>query len=80
MRAVVALLVALVALGSVGCYHDKYDVNHGAPKREEYIFPPDQARFNEPETATYRATPPQKKQDTVLNRGGPVSPSGRLSP
>ena len=77
MRAVVALVVALLA---IGCYHDKYDVNNGPPKREEYVFPPDQARFNEPETATYRAPPPEKKQSTLVGRDGGFGNGGKLGP
>ena len=37
MRALLALVVALTA---VGCYHDKY--NMIGPKREDYEIPPDQ--------------------------------------
>ena len=65
MRALLALVVALAA---VGCYHDKYDVN--GPKREEYYLPPNEDRYNLPDTATYRAPPPLKQQDTLMNKGG----------
>ncbi len=65
MRALLALVVALAA---VGCYHDKYDVN--GPKREEYYLPPNEDRYNLPDTATYRAPPPPKQQDTLMNKGG----------
>ena len=65
MRALLALVVALAA---VGCYHDKYDVN--GPKREEYHLPPNEERYNLPDTATYRAPPPPKQQETLMNKGG----------
>ncbi len=65
MRALLALVVALAA---VGCYHDKYDVN--GPKREEYRLPPDEDRYNLPDTATYRAPPAPKQQDTLSNKMG----------
>ncbi len=71
-----ALLGLIVALAATGCYHDKYDVN-GA-QRERYNLPPDEARYNLPETATYRAPPPPKKQDTLTSRdrGGRTGPGG----
>ncbi|MBN9118197.1 MAG: hypothetical protein J0I06_03380 [Planctomycetes bacterium] len=71
MRALLALVVALAA---VGCYHDKYDVN--GPKREEYYLPPDEARYNLPDTATYRRKAPEKQQDTLMNRGKGGGPIG----
>jgi hypothetical protein len=66
MRALLALVVALTA---VGCYHDKYNVN--GPKREDYELPPDEPRFNLPETAPYKPPPPPKQQDALINKGGP---------
>jgi hypothetical protein len=73
MRALLALVVALVA----GCYHDKYHL--AGPKKEECVLPPDQPRYNLPETATWRAPPPPKEQDTLLNRGG-NTPGGGGAP
>jgi hypothetical protein len=68
MRALIALVVACAA---AGCYHDKYDVN--GPRVEEYRLPPDQARYNEPDKATYRPPPPAKKEENLRDRakGGP---------
>ena len=63
-----ALLALVVALATVGCYHDKHDVS--APKREEYFLPPDEERYNKPDTATFRKKPPEKQQDTLMNKGG----------
>ena len=40
------------------------------PKREEYYLPPNEDRYNLPDTATYRAPPPPKQQDTLMNKGG----------
>jgi hypothetical protein len=61
-----AALVLIVALSAVGCYHDKYNVN--GPKREDYYLPPDETRYNEPDTATYRPKSPEKQQDTLMNK------------
>jgi hypothetical protein len=75
-RALVGLIVALAALG---CYHDKYNVN--GPKREDYTLPPDEPRYNLPDTATFRPPPPTKQQDTLLNKavgGAPGRPGGGL--
>jgi hypothetical protein len=77
MRALLALVVALFALAAIGCYHDKYDVN--GPVREEYRLPPDEARYNQPDTATFRRKAPEKQQETLMNRnkgGGPGGPGG----
>ena len=72
MRAAIALAVALAA---VGCHHDKYDTS--GPRKEEYILPPDEKRYNEPDTATYRKPPQPKSEETLLNRGrGPGMPGG----
>jgi hypothetical protein len=74
MRAALALIFAIVTVASVGCYHDKYQVS--GPKREDYVLPPDDKRYNEPDTATYRAPAKPKQQDTLLNKGGPRGVGG----
>jgi len=71
-----ALFALIVALASVGCYHDKYNVN--GPKREDYVQPPDEARYNLPDTATYRPKSAEKQQDTLLNKASGGGPSGRM--
>jgi hypothetical protein len=63
MRALLALVVALTA---VGCYHDKY--NMIGPKREDYEIPPDQPRYNLPDTAPYRPPPAPKQEETLMNK------------
>jgi hypothetical protein len=62
-----ALLALVVALAALGCYHDKY--NMIGPKKEEYVEPPDQARYNNPETAPYKPPPAPKEQDTLIKSG-----------
>jgi hypothetical protein len=60
------LFAALAAL--VGCAEDKYNLN---PKfREEAILPPDEKRYNEPDTATYRKPPPPKDEKALIGRNG----------
>ena len=68
MRALLALIVALAA---IGCYHDKYDVN--GPKKEEYYLPPDEPRYNLPDYArllregsAFLALPPARDLDEAL--------------
>jgi hypothetical protein len=68
MRALIALAAVAVAVAATGCYHDKYGL--AGPKREDYLLPPDQKRYNEPDTATWRPPPPPKQQDTLMNKGG----------
>jgi hypothetical protein len=73
-----ALFVLAVALTAIGCYHDKYNIE--GQKKEDYVMPPDEARFNEPEKATFRPKPPEKQQDTLMNgKGGPVRPAGGIN-
>lgn len=81
MRALIATVAALAALAGTGCYHDKYDV--GVPKKEEYIMPPDEARYSQPDTAIYRPKSQERQQETLLNSrnrqnlpGGPGGPGG----
>ena len=75
MRALLALVLALAA---VGCYHDKYNIE--GQKKEDYVMPPDEPRYNEPEKATYRPKPPEKQQDTLMNKGGgPSRPGGGIN-
>ena len=58
----------------VGCAEDKYKLT---PKfREEAILPPDEPRYNLPDTATYRKPPPPKDEKTLLGRNGTPGMSG----
>ena len=61
-----ALLALIVACSAVGCYHDKYNVN--GPQKEEYYLPPNEERYSQPDTATYRRKAPEKQQDTLINK------------
>jgi hypothetical protein len=73
MRALLALVVALFAVVAVGCYHDKYNMT--GPKREDYELPPDEPRYNLPETAPYKAPPVKKQQDTLMGGNAPNMPN-----
>ena len=74
----IGLFGLFVALVTVGCHHDKYNLNTKFP--EEYIDPPHQKRFDEPETAPYRKPPPPKddksKTNGPGNMGTPGGPGG----
>jgi hypothetical protein len=75
-----ARLLAAVAAGVAGlagCHHDKHKVT--SPVVEEYVLPPNEARFNEPPTETYRKPPPKKEDKSVLG-GGPMGGPGPLNP
>jgi hypothetical protein len=65
-------LVAALAAGA-GCHHDKYNMK--PVEKEEPILPPDEKRYNEPETAKYRKPPPPKDEKTLLGRPGGGMPS-----
>lgn len=70
-----ALLALIVALTAVGCYHDKYGM--GGSTREDYVQPPDEPRYNEPDTAKFRVLPKLKQDETLMNRGrGGPGPGG----
>jgi hypothetical protein len=71
-----ALLALVAALSAVGCYHDKYNINR--PKAEEYLVPPDEPRYNEPDTAGYKPPPPPKQQDTLIGGGNSPTPGGKM--
>jgi hypothetical protein len=62
----VALAAGLSA--ATGCHHDKHAVK--PPEVEEYFLPPDEKRYNEPDTAPYRKPPPPKDEKTLLGRPG----------
>lgn len=74
MRALFALLAGALMAAATGCYHDKYDVL--GEKKERYNLPPDDPRYNLPETAPYRAPPPQKQQETLTSRPRATNPGG----
>jgi hypothetical protein len=70
----ITFLLGLTAL--VGCHHDKY---HLKPEQvEEYYLPPDEARYNLPDTAPYKKPPAQKDEKTLLSRPGPGSGPGGM--
>jgi hypothetical protein len=76
MRALFALLAGALMVAATGCYHDKYDVL--GDTKERYNLPPDEPRYNQADTATYRPPPPVKQQETLTSRprGNPGGPGG----
>ncbi len=64
-RAVGGMAAVVVALA--GCRHESKKIN--VPVVEEYTLPPNETRYNEPDTAGYRK--PAKKNDNAnLNSPG----------
>lgn len=62
MRGALRILVLATGMALlVGCHHDKYNMR--PPHVEEYNLPPDEARYNLPDTAPYRKPPAQPKDD-----------------
>ncbi len=74
MRAAFALVLAVATIATVGCYHDKYGFN--AAKREEYMLPPDEKRYSEPETATFKPKPPTKHDENLMDKMNGRGPGG----
>jgi hypothetical protein len=72
MRRMFWIGIALVAVSSVGCHRDKY--NLAATFDEEYVLPPDEARFNNPPESGYKK--PAKKRDTDVRNGPGIGNGG----
>jgi hypothetical protein len=73
----IGLAIGLLAVG-LGCHHDKYNMK--PPKVEEYQLPPDEKRYNQPDTAPYKKPPPAKEVKTLLGRPGGGGFSGGGGP
>ena len=67
MRRVVSVLAFVAGVVVVGCAQDKYHLN--PTHKEEPFLPPNEKRYNEPETAPYRKPPaPVEEEKALLNR------------
>lgn len=73
-RWALGLVVAIAT--TAGCHHDKYNMK--PVEKEEAILPPNEKRYNEPDTAGYRKPPPQKEEKTLMGRPGPGFGSGSM--
>ena len=72
-RWAVGLVVAMAL--AAGCHHDKYNMK--PPEKEEPVLPPNEKRYNEPDTAPYKKPPPPKEEKTLLGKpGGMMGPGG----
>lgn len=70
MRGAFMAFGLFVAVASaVGCAQDKYNMK--VKEKEEAILPPDEKRYNEPDTAPYKKPPPPKDEKTLIGRPGP---------
>jgi hypothetical protein len=77
MWGMLRLLTFILGLAAiVGCHHDKYNIK--PQDVEEYYLPPDEPRYNLPDTATYRKPAPQTDEKTLMSRPGPGSGPGGL--
>lgn len=77
MRGVLRILSLAIAVVAVGCHHDKYNIK--PPHVEDYYLPPDEPRYNLPDTAPYKKPPPQKDEKTLLGRpGNGAGPGGGM--
>jgi hypothetical protein len=76
MRGVLQVLALTVSGLTVsgGCYHDKHNIK--PPVVEEYQLPPDEKRYNLPDTAPYKKPAPAKEEKTLLGRPGGFSGGG----
>ncbi|QEL14963.1 hypothetical protein [Limnoglobus roseus] len=73
MRRTLIALAFVPLFGAVGCHHDKYNLT--AKFEEDYVLPPDEARFNNPPEAGYKR-PAKKKNDDIRNSPGLGSNGG----
>lgn len=77
MRGALRILgLAIGVAAIVGCHHDKYNIK--PPHVEEYNIPPDEARYNLPDTAGYKKPPAEKDEKTLLGRPGNGSGPGGM--
>lgn len=74
LRLACGFVIGLLAL--LGCHHDKYGMI--PPAKEEYTLPPDEPRYNLPDTAGYRKPPP--REDKKAGSFGAGGPGGRFDP
>ncbi|HVK09036.1 MAG TPA: hypothetical protein VM597_09695, partial [Gemmataceae bacterium] len=68
MRGAMRVVAFVVGVAACGCAQDKYHLN---PKHPEQPFlPPNEKRYNEPETAPYRKSlePTGQDEKALLNR------------
>jgi hypothetical protein len=67
MRRVMAVVAFVVGVAVVGCAEDKYRLN--PVHKEEVFLPPDEKRYNQPETAPYRKPlAPLQEEKALLSR------------
>ena len=71
MRGALRAFMLAFLVASFGCHHDKYNMNPTV--KEQYAEPPNEARYNLPDTAGYRkpAAPKEDKTMTGKMGGGP---------
>jgi hypothetical protein len=70
------VLAGLTAgLVGLGCHQDKYALQPLVV--EEYKLPPDEARYNKPDTAGYRKPPPKPRDEkNMKDRPGGFNKTG----
>ena len=79
VKALLAAALAAATVVAAGCHHDKYNLK--LKPKEECPLPPDEPRFNDPETATWRKPAPKKEEKALIGgtsgkMGGPLNPGG----
>lgn len=73
MLRALGLTAGLLVVG-LGCHHDKYNIKPTTV--EEYHLPPDEKRYNQPDTAPYKKPPPPKQEPNLLGKPGGFSGGG----
>ena len=77
MRDSLRAVALVVLMAAVGCHRDKYQMRPVV--REEAVLPPNEKRYNEPDTAGFKNTrtgQPAKDDKALMNRPGGVGPLG----
>jgi hypothetical protein len=74
MRRMIFTLAILSLVAGAGCHRDKY--NLAAKFEEDYVLPPDEARFNNPPESGYRK-PTKKRESDVRNTPGGLGGASR---
>ena len=70
MRRLFVTLAVVSLVAGAGCHRDKYNLS--AKFEEDYVLPPDEARFNNPPESGYKKST-KKRETDVRNAPGGLS-------
>lgn len=75
MRRMLTTLAVVSLVAGAGCHRDKYNLS--AKFEEDYVLPPDEARFNNPPESGYKKSAKKRESDVRDAPGGLSGGAGR---